>query len=223
MPDSIPFSLNDRLAAWLAAGGRLIGELAVLPREAGWEIRHHADADVPEDGLAWHATPEAARELAKNDAQGRFRPLKAAPTLPRGWRLRLADLTALRQALDFFYPAAIGNWAAFCQGRATPVPASETFARQTGMYQTTRGMTPDDTLALAREFCEYATRCRRRIAWPLAAGQPAIGLLPAEKTDLAPGAHEWPILCLEPCNLFVAAARGYLKKKRGGPATKDGP
>lgn len=176
-------------------------------------MRHADDAEAAEDDLTLHHQPEAAREVAKYDAAGCYRPLKAAPTLVRGWRLLLPDLAALREALDFFYPAALGNWVAFTTGRAVPVPVKQTFARQTGMYRITGLLDDDDCRAVVAGNCDYATRCRRRITWPVAPGVP-LGALPPEKTDTSPGPHELPILCLEACNVLVAEARSYIKKKR---------
>ena len=66
---------------------------------------------------------------------------------------------------------------------------------------------------MVAENCDYATRCRRRITWAVAPGVP-FGNLPPEKTDPAPGAKELPILCLEACNLLVAEARSFIKKKK---------
>lgn len=211
--DSGGSRLSDALVQWLEAGGDRMGELAILRAGAGWEVRHAEDTATVESELTLHHRPEAGREIAKFDAAGRYRPLKAAPTLVRGWRLVVPDLPSLRDALDFFYPAALGNWVAFITGRAVPVPVSQTFARQTGMYRITGLLDDDDCRAVVAENCEYATRCRRRITWPVAPGVP-LGNLPPEKTDTAPGANELPILCLEACNLLVAEARSYIKKKK---------
>ena len=65
--------------------------------------------------------------------------------------------------------------------------------------------------------CDYASNCRRRIAWPIAAGVPLDSVVP-EKTNLSPADDEMPILCLHACSLLVAAARTHIKKKRAaGP------
>ena len=180
-------SLTEELADWLAQGGRRIGEIVILPSPEGWEVRHVDDAESPATSLTAHKTPEAAREISKYDAAGQYRPLKGAPNLVHGWRLTLDTTAALRDALDFFYPAALGNWVAFTQGRATPSPIADN--------------------------CAYATNCRRRIAWPVAAGVP-FDNLPPEKTNLEPAPDEMPVLCLHACSLLVASARTYIKKKR---------
>lgn len=213
-PDRPPApSLTDALAHWLESGGRRIGELVIRPHGAGWELRHAADEAAEASELTHHDRPEAAREIAKYDAAGQYRPLKAAPTLIRGWRLLVADVGALRETLDFFYPAALGNWVAFTTGRATPVPVKQTFARQTGMYRITGLLDDDDCRTVVAATCDFATKCRRRITWPVASGVP-LGNLPPEKTDTTPAPGELPILCLEACSLLVAAARTHIKRKR---------
>ncbi len=208
-----PAPLTETLEAWLEGGGYRIGELLVRRAGDGWELRHAEDVAAPEAALTCHRSPESARDIARHDTAGHYRPLKAAPTLVRGWRLVVPHAAALREALDYFYPAALGNWVAFNAGRATPVPLKETFERQTGMYRITRRLDDDDCRAVVAATCEFATRCRRRITWPLAPGVP-LGNLPPEKTDAGPGGGELPILCLEACNYLVAAARAHMKRKR---------
>jgi len=205
--------LTNALATWLEGGGRRIGELVILRRGPGWELRHVDDREAADGALTTRDQPAAAREIAKYDASGVYRPLKAAPSLIRGWRLALPDVESLRAALDFFYPAALGNWVALTAGRAAPSPLKDTFARQTGMYRITGLLDEDDCRTVVAANCDYATNCRRRIAWPIAAGVPLDTLTP-EKTNLTPAEDEMPILCLHACSLLVAAARTHIKKKR---------
>lgn len=205
--------LTATLADWLESGGRAIGQLQISACEGGWELRHVRDAETPADQLVLHAEPAAAREIALFDDAGGFRPLKAAPTLRRGWRLVLQDMKTLREALDFFYPAALGSWVAFARGEAQPVPLRETLNRQTGMYRVTAHLTDEQVRSVVRSTCEFATRCRRRITWELSSGTPLACLTP-EKTNLAPGKEEMPVLCLEGCNWLVAKARAFLKREK---------
>ena len=207
MPEA---SLTAVLADWLDAGGCAIGQLRIHRCANGWEVRHEADSDASADQLETHTEPTAARKIALLDENGRFRPLKAAPTLRRGWRLLIKDVGALREALDSIYPAALGSWAAFARGEAQPVPLRETLERQTGMYRITASLTDEQARAVVRKTCDFATACRRRIAWEVSPGNPLACLTP-EKTDLAPGHSEMPIVCLEACNWLVAKARAFLK------------
>ena len=222
--DSSPsLNLTDALAAWLDGGGCRIGELWIGREGAGgWEVRHAEDAMLPESSLQTHATPEAARDIARYDASGAYRPLKAAPTLIRGWRMVVPDIASLRTVLDFFYPAALGNWAAFTSGRAAPIPLKQTFARQTGMYRITQLLDEDDCRAVVAATCGYDSCCRRRITWDLSPGVP-LGCLPARKTITTAPPEELPILCLEACGVLVAAARAHIKRKRAAAAAPPTP
>ncbi|MBL9133836.1 MAG: hypothetical protein JNG86_21675, partial [Verrucomicrobiaceae bacterium] len=78
--------LNEALAAWLAQGRGQIGEIAILTRNDGsYSLRHASDHDRA-DLTPFHGAEEA-RELARYDDSGSFRPLHSAPTLKRGWEL----------------------------------------------------------------------------------------------------------------------------------------
>src|SRR5437764_13434814 len=92
--------IERALESWLGAGLNRMGELLIRGK---FEVLHHADADRAD--LQLFNTPQAAREIARFDEAGNFRPLKSAPNLRRGWRLALSSIAQLREALDFFYPA----------------------------------------------------------------------------------------------------------------------
>ena len=109
--------------------------------------------------------PTAARELAKFDSGGRFRPLKTAPTLRRGWRIELPNVSGVRETLDYFYPAAIGNRVRFRDGAATPVPLRITLERQTGIYRVTALMTDAEVGEVIQHTCHEG--CLRKIEWAL--------------------------------------------------------
>ena len=85
--------------------------------------------------LTVYRAPNDAVELAKFSDDGEYRPLKTAPNLRHGWRLELADLGALQQALDFFYPGRLAALAAWEADRLPRTPLRETLNRQTGMYR----------------------------------------------------------------------------------------
>ena len=73
-------------------------------------------------------SPNDAVELAKFSDDGKYRPLKTAPNLRHGWRLELADLAALQQALDFFYPGPAGG----AGGMGSEPTAAHAAARDAG-------------------------------------------------------------------------------------------
>ncbi|MEP6671736.1 MAG: DR2241 family protein [Chthoniobacter sp.] len=202
-------NLTQTLADWIAGGGREMGELHVEPLENGF-ILHHADDALLCEVVCLQGA-EAARELAHYDDAGQFRPLKTAPNLRHGWRLHLADLTELRRALDYFYPAMLGVWLGLQRGRLVTVPLRETLARQTGMYAVTKKITDAQAQTMIGGFCRSDGGCVKRILWTIAPGVP-ITSLPVEKFQSAAPPQRLPLLCHEACNLLVAKAREIVKK-----------
>jgi sirohydrochlorin cobaltochelatase len=159
---------------------------------------------------------EDARALATQDDAGNYRPLKSAPTLRRGWLLSLADVASLRRALDYFYPAAIGEWLALCEGRLRATSLRQTVSRQTGMYRVTGKITTAQADELAGENCASAGGCLRTILWKIEDGGAAPSSLPPEKfavdfDQTGAGERVIPLLCAEMCNVLVAAARAKIK------------
>ncbi len=201
-------AITSMLLAWLEEGGSDIGEIRITRAGAGFESRHRADCGV--GGLEIFARPEDAREIALLDDAGRYRPLKTAPNLRRGWLLRLADGGELRAALDYFYPAMLGAWLAHREQRLAPVHFRETAARQSGMYAVVKKITDPEADALIGGFCKTDGGCLKRILWRIDEATP-LTRLPPEKFDPSPRAGELPLLCREACNLLVAAARVAVK------------
>ena len=201
--------LTHQLAAWLEAGGREIGEIGIAPTEGGFALCHRADLGRSDLRLATKV--EAAREIANYDDAGKFRPLKTAPNLRRGWKLAVADLPELRRALDYFYPAMLGVWLSHLRGELAPVPLRETLGRQTGMYRVTQKLTDVQAQILIGEFCRSDGGCLKHLLWRLAPELP-ICTLPAEKLQAPPTGTALPLLCHEACNLLVAQARAVVKK-----------
>ncbi|HSI15097.1 MAG TPA: DR2241 family protein [Chthoniobacter sp.] len=206
-------TLTQALAEWIAGGGREIGEIHLEPGAGGFALSHRGDGARRD--LTEYEGAEAARELAHFDADGKFRPLKTAPNLRHGWKLRLASLTELRTALDYFYPAMLGVWLSHRGGRLVAVPLRHTLARQTGMYAITRKITDDQAQTMIAGFCRNDGGCLKRILWQIAPEVP-ITSLPAEKFQPEAPANTLPLLCQEACNLLVAQAREVVKK--GGAA-----
>ena len=199
--------ITQALATWLAAGETRIGEVVILGR---YEVRHHEDADA--GGLALHTAPEDAREIALYDAAGNYRPLKTAPTLRRGWKLRLATIEQLHEALDFFYPAMLAARFAFQEGRLAVTPLRATLNRQSGMYAVTRKITDPRADTLIGSFCRTDGGCLKTILWPIAPGVAVTSMRP-EKFNPAPAGNGMPLLCAEACNLLVAKVREAVKQE----------
>ncbi len=196
--------LNAKLAAWLDAGRNVIGEIAITKTENDqFTLRHASDHDRI-DLTPYHG-PVEARELARYDDAGKFRPLHSAPTLKRGWELHLSGLDELRLALDFFYPAAVGSASALDNGTVSATPLRELLGRQTGMYRFTNTISDEQAFSMVAKTCA-AKNCLRRILWPLTPSQP----LPVDDSKAQAGAI--PLLCLEACPHIVSAARKIAKE-----------
>ena len=199
----------------------VIGQIRVSSSDGGHELRHRDDADGAPDELASHHDPEDAAALALYDDAGAYRPLKTAPNLRRGWRLVLPDARALRLALGLFYPARMGAWERWREGRLPVTPLRDTLNRQTGMYRVTGKITDEQADSLVGRFCRSDGGCLRTILWKRdAAGTPPSTRLPPEKSD--PGHDQTggpaeegvgfvPLFCQEACNLLVAEARAVVK------------
>lgn len=200
--------LTHVLADWIEGGGARIGEVAITRNPNQFELRHVEDSG--REDLRTFARAEDARALANLDDLGLFRPLKTAPNLAHGWRLLIADMAGLRQALEYFYPAMLGVQASAQQGELTPVSLRTTLGRQSGMYRVTQRLTNAQADTMIGSFCRTDGGCLKTILWQIADGVP-ITLLPPEKFSPPSSTNEWPLLCHEACNLLVAEARKIVK------------
>lgn len=208
----LPSTCGELLARCLESDRFLIGQILL---HHDYTLRHVEDADRDKLDLFNSATD--ARQIARYDAQGQFRPLKTAPNLRRGWLLKLRSLEEMERALEYFYPAALGLWLSFLNGSLQPTSLRQTLDRQTGMYRITQLLKPDQAQELMAKCCTSEGGCLRTILWDLTPGEPVSGL-PVEKLSLDTlPADRIPLICRELCNLVVAAARpiakGNLPKK----------
>jgi sirohydrochlorin cobaltochelatase len=177
--------VKDYLAERAKAGAFTMGQVRVTAQREGFDLRHEADIglDAP-----LHPASEA-RQLAWLTQDGEFRPLKAAPTLKRGWRIEVADLDALRQALDDIYPGCLGTAA-----QPTPaVPLRDYLERQTGMYRFTRLITDDEAESIPSKVC---ASCGKTRLWGAQSVQ-----------EHPPTQGEVPLLCKQACSFVLGAAR----------------
>lgn len=207
------------LEAWLARGLRRIGEIAIHCSANGtFELMHRDDQE--RDDLKQHNDAEAAIELARFDDRGNYRPLKTAPTLRHGWRLKLANTTELRLALDYFYPGRVAAFFVFEKHELRTTPLRETLQRQSGMYRIAAQIADEQANELVANFCRSNGGCLRTILWRRdREGAVPATRLPPQKFDSAfdqTGKHEpiVPLLCQEACNLLVAAAREVVQADR---------
>jgi sirohydrochlorin cobaltochelatase len=175
-----------------------MGELRI---EAGYELRHRDDAGRSD--LRELTSLAEIRELVRLDEAGNFRPLRAAPSLRRGWIYRARDEAGLREALDYFYPAEIANAGLWRDGQLEVTSWKETAERQTGRFRIVRDLPHPELRELVLDICRRG--CLKRRLWA-PAGQ-----------EVTPEPNEIPLLCPEACNYLVGKAREKLK----GPETEE--
>ena len=159
------------------------------------ELRHRDDAGRSD--LRELTSLKEIRELVRLDEAGGFRPLRAAPNLRRGWRYPAPNEQALREALDYLYPAELANAALWREGNLEAIPWQETAQRQTGRFRIVRELGDEAARQMAAEICERG--CLKRRLWEPAA------------QAVTPAPDEVPLLCPEACNYFVGQAREKLK------------
>ena len=193
---------HPALRAFLAQISReLVLAQALIRRvEPGYELRHVADRDRAADSLRELQLTDL-RELTRFTAGGAFRPLKAAPSLPAGWWVRLLDDAAIESALNQLYPGAIADWFA-AQSPSPPVTSYREFSnRQTGMYRVTTMLDDAQAAQVARACC-HKESCLKRRLWTV--------------NWLAPEAVEEKSLipCLEPCAVLLEFARNVMRMEQ---------
>lgn len=216
----MPPRVERVLDEWLASGARGIGQILIAKAGAGFVLCHQEDEGREE----WetYSSPDDAIEIAELDDAGQYRPLKTAPNLRHGWRLKVADLAELRLALEGFYPGRLTALAAWEAHRLATTPLRETLGRQSGIYRAAAKISDDEVDALVGRFCRSqggAPGCLRTILWARDETQARPSLrLPLDKF-IAPldqtgrGESVIPLLCQEACNLLVAEARNVVKNE----------
>jgi len=174
------------------------GELEIRVRRAGTDrrygLRHRADSERPLEELD-SLDPLDLRERVKHSDDGRYRPLKTAPTLPTGWVVEGIEGADLVRAVDFVYPATVANWHRESEGELDVSHFRETAERQTGIYGVVEELDVDAVEWLTEAAC-VDSQCLKRREWDED---------PETELDVTRGEGAFP--CREPCSLFVAAAR----------------
>jgi sirohydrochlorin cobaltochelatase len=208
-PGGVPAPQEELLLLALATGRLLIGEI-LLGRD--FTLRHHADEGVTD--LRDYPEPSSAREIAKFDAEGNFRPLRSAPSLRRGWLIRAASPKGMLLALEEFYPAAMGLWLSSLHGMLATTSLRQTLGRQTGMYRVTQLLRDDQAMEIISARCGRG--CLRTVLWDLEPGLQPDVLPPERRATDSDSAGRIPLLCREACNLVVADARPVAKGNVSG-------
>jgi sirohydrochlorin cobaltochelatase len=215
--------LTEALAAWLESGHDCMGQVRIAKLGASYLLKHVDDTEVS-DLASWHEATDA-REIARMDVEGEFRPIKTSPNLKRGWQLQLSSLNEVQLALEFFYPAALGMAYAEQQGTLTPVPLRDLLGRQTGMYRFANGITDEQASQIIGKCCANASKCLRRIVFPLDASNPLSGPASDKLGDNAGHVagldQSIPLLCMEACNHIVSAARKVARENHDAKAAAE--
>ncbi|ELY89663.1 DR2241 family protein [Natrinema altunense] len=196
----------DRYDALSDGIDREWGQLSITARfvdidapngERVYDLWHVEDAGSDLADLEIHDDPRDARELATYDEDGRYRPLKTAPTLPDGWAFTGLSGAELVETVEFFYPATVANWHRELRGNLDVDHWLETAERQTGIYDVIDEL-PREAVEWMAEACCVDSQCLRRREWQYEEGD-----------DLAVDGGNGPFPCREPCSLVVAAARKW--------------
>ena len=206
------------LRDWLSSGARGFGQVLIVPVGGGFALLHRDDET--KTALEAFHSPNDAGEIAKLDDAGQYRPLKTAPNLRHGWRLEVADLSALGRALEGFYPGRLAVLATWEANRLEPTSLRETLNRQTGMYRLAAKISDEQIDRLVGRVCRSQggePGCLRTILWGRdeTKARPTVRL-PLDKF-IAPldqtgrGETVMPLLCQEACSLLVAEARETVK------------
>ena len=186
------------------------GQLTVLATadrdgQRWYTVRHGEDAD--EENLEQLESPVDARALATYDADGRYRPLKSAPSLRRGWSFTEVPAARLIAIVGYLYPASIPNWDREHRGELDVTHWRSTAQRQTGIYGIIDELDVDAVDRIAATCCVDA-ECLKRREWEF-----------DEDTPLTAEGGTGAFPCREPCSLVVAAARKWTTLEREAPQT----
>ncbi|MFT4175062.1 MAG: CbiX/SirB N-terminal domain-containing protein [Luteolibacter sp.] len=216
LPGTAASTISGKLHTLLRQGFHRIGEIEIQQDVYGYPylLCHHLDYDLSGEGglggLELHESPEKARDLSIYAPDGSYRFSKSQPNLSRGWVLGLQDEEALRQALDLFYPAALGLHFAHQEGALEVQDLRDKLNRQTGMYQRARNISDSGAQDLVRQVYGPDHVCAQKILWQLDAGAPLDNSEASRFNGMPPGfTHPAaiPLLSREASNHFVAECR----------------
>lgn len=200
--------LEDQYAALATGLTREWGQLAVRVSltdsgDRQYEIRHADERGANPEMLTPHEDPLEARQLVKTDDDGKYRPLKSAPTLPHGWRFSELTPREVYETVETIYPATVANWYREREGTLDVTHWRETVDRQSGIYGVVktwdRGEGYDHVNWVAEACCDDS-QCLKRREWEY-----------DTETDLDVDGGTGKFPCREPCSVVIAAARQWTK------------
>jgi sirohydrochlorin cobaltochelatase len=219
------------LESALAAGSCDVGQVRIRCDGGDGYVICHRDDGTRMD-LRVYEDAAAAIDLARFDDSGKYRALKTAPNLSRGWSLRLKSVDQVQCAIESFYPGRLAVFAALTEQRLEQTPLRETLGRQTGMYRVAANISDEDIDRVAGEVCRSDGGCLRTILWRKNEKDHLPSQrLPAQKFDVRqnqagasdPGAPEGgnfiPMLCQEACTVLIDACRKAVQAGKNSSAT----
>jgi len=183
-------------------GARLSwGELALTAHSSGYDVRHTDDTGTPAEELEAYDDPTKAREIAKFDDEGGYRPMNGETTLPTGWVFPSLDADGLTEVVGHIYPASLENRYLELNDALDVTQWDETSERQTGIYADVEELRGEPLRCATEAFC--ASRCVKRREWE------------ETEDETIDSESEGDFPCREACSLFVAGAREFVKQEKG--------
>jgi len=192
------------------------------PSDGAWFLCHENDANQLRHALEFpphlerHLGPGQARELSTLADDGAYRFTKGQTNLRSGWIMQLQNIVELDQAIDGFYPAALGLWTAHVNGELEVQHLRDKLDRQTGMYRFARNISDAGAQALIQRICGPAHQCAKKILWQLDPNTPLDDSEASRFNGISSGlpiGESLPLLCREACNHFVAECRVASKRE----------
>jgi sirohydrochlorin cobaltochelatase len=219
--------ITHELHHLIRSGFQRIGELLIQTDVLShpFIICHHEDSEHSKEpsfgGLKLHNGPAEARDISTYAEEGSYRFTKGQTNLKRGWVMALKDGDELRQALDQFYPAAVGLFLALRDGTLEIENLRQKLNRQTGMYRFARSISDAGAQELVRQVCGPAHQCAKRILWQIDEHTPLDDSEASRYNGIPDGQTETetiPLLCREACNHFVSECRRVAKEESSKPS-----
>ena len=160
---------------------RQLGELTIVCERDGCAVR---GPGVPHETLP--PDEDTLRRRVRMDANGCYRPLSGAQTLPEGWQVETGPALPLERAIETVYPLALTHMRLHAEGELRMVSLDDVLSRQTGRYEASATLPPEHRSLATGLLCGQCVRI------PVWNGE---GCGPAE------------IPCPEPCSVLVSLCR----------------
>ncbi|WP_435062753.1 DR2241 family protein [Halobaculum sp. EA56] len=170
-----------------------------------YDVRHVDDADRAVEELETYRDPLDARELAKYDDDGMYRPLKTGTNMPTGWVYPDLDWRDAVETVETLYPATVANWYREREGTLDIDHWTDTTDRQTGIYGIVSELPREAVEWVAEAACDDS-QCVKRREWQYSADD-----------ELAADGGTGAFPCREPCSLVIAAGRRWTKLEEEEP------